>query len=403
MPWARVGAAGQRRAHRQQLDQMQQDRPRPGVWPGARIALPGTLGGGARGPPLTSRSRHPAFGLLLKPTPAIAQAGQTSASQGYWGGGVLPSRVRHLARSLHPGPVFPGGGFAPPYLHYAPASRRSGRARTAGCCFAAVRAFHVPGASGKSHALKDLTVHLCSGENIAKYINAKHFDRAVHVSFGNFIKSELGLPLDRALGNICNLFPAVPAGKVKPTMIIDHIEDVMDQPDMEQVLTGFARECRKRNTFKVLVCTSSLAHATSVLRLNGGTKFRLACWPCSSRWEDELLRLYLAGISSTKCLSKDRLESVLSCVVICGSPGELLFYLGLNCDLFACELLNYVWTGKVEEIIAASPKARLHLSSSTAETWSEGFDALKYFAERDSAMGDPDNVVQMSCAYDAVE
>eukprot|EP00291_Cryptomonas_curvata_P016930 CAMPEP_0172167284 /NCGR_PEP_ID=MMETSP1050-20130122/9485_1 /TAXON_ID=233186 /ORGANISM="Cryptomonas curvata, Strain CCAP979/52" /LENGTH=351 /DNA_ID=CAMNT_0012838055 /DNA_START=118 /DNA_END=1172 /DNA_ORIENTATION=- len=236
-----------------------------------------------------------------------------------------------------------------------------------------------PFASGKSHALKDLTVHLRRGENIAKYINARHFDRAVHISFGNFMKSELGLPLDRALGDICNLFPAVPAGKVKPTMIIDHIEDVMDQPDTQQVLTGFARECRETNSFKVLVCTSSLAHATSVLKWNGGTKFRLACWPCSCRWEESLLRLYLAGFASTKFLSKDELESVLSCAVICGSPG------------------------KVDEIVAASPKARLHLSSSTAEAWSEGFDALKYFAERDSAMGDPDTAVQTSGANDAVD
>jgi hypothetical protein len=257
-----------------------------------------------------------------------------------------------------------------------------------------------PFASGKSHALKDLTVYLRYGENIAKYINAKHFDRRVHLSFGNFIKSELGLPLDRALGDIWNLFPAVPAGKVKPTMIIDHIEDVMDQPDIQQVLTGFARECRETNSFKVLVCTSSLAHATSVLKWNGGTKFRLACWPCSSRWEEGLLRLYLAGFASTKCLSEVELESVLSCAVICGSPGELLFYLGLDCNLFAYELMNYVWTGKVEEIIAASPKARLLLSSSTAETWSEGFDALKDFAERDSAMGDPDTVVQTSGVND---
>ncbi len=67
------------------------------------------------------------------------------------------------------------------------------------------------------------------------------------------------------------------------------------------------------------------------------------------------------------------------------------------------KLMNYVWTGKVEEIIAASLKARLHLSSSTAETWSEGFDTLQYFAERDSAMGDPDTVFQTSCANDAVE
>ena len=136
-------------------------------------------------------------------------------------------------------------------------------------------------------------------------------------SHGNFLKSELGLPLDRALGDICNLFPAVPKGNVKPTIIIDHIEDVMDQPTVQQVLTGFAREICETSLWKVLVCTSSLAHATSILQLNGGTKFRLACWPCSSRWGEGILRLYLAGFASTKCVSKDELESVLSAAVNC--------------------------------------------------------------------------------------
>ena len=50
-----------------------------------------------------------------------------------------------------------------------------------------------PFASGKSHALKDLTLHLRRGENFAKYINAKHFDRAVHVSW-KFSKVRTGTP-----------------------------------------------------------------------------------------------------------------------------------------------------------------------------------------------------------------
>ncbi len=58
---------------------------------------------------------------------------------------VLPSCVRHPARVLHPDPVGPEGGVVPPYLPHTPASRGSGKARTASGGFAAARALHVPG------------------------------------------------------------------------------------------------------------------------------------------------------------------------------------------------------------------------------------------------------------------
>lgn len=184
-----------------------------------------------------------------------------------------------------------------------------------------------PFGSGKSFALKDLTIYLQRNGCLVKYLNAQDFDRNVHKSsFAHFLKSELRQPLDKSLGDISRLVPDVgQPGVIKPTFIVDHIEDVMMIPDTQHVLTGIARDCREADSFRFLVCCNSLDYATSMLKWNGGHKIRLACYPDNGRWKEDILRLYIMTFQSIIGLSREEVDAILSCAILCGSPGKSSF------------------------------------------------------------------------------
>ena len=110
-----------------------------------------------------------------------------------------------------------------------------------------------PYGSGKSSALKDVTVRLLDNGDFAKYINARDFDRSVHGFLETFIKSQLQLPLDKAFGDLSRVVPPVLDGALRPTIILDHIEDLEGNPDLQRVITGIARDSRDSNAFRFLI------------------------------------------------------------------------------------------------------------------------------------------------------
>ena len=224
-----------------------------------------------------------------------------------------------------------------------------------------------PYGSGKSCALKDVTVRLQDNGNFAKYINARDFDSAVHGVLETFIKSELRLPLDKALGDLTRVVPPVSDGSIKPTIILDHIEDLIGDPNLQRVITGIARDCRESNAFRFLVCCTSLEMTKTILGWNGGHKFRLACWPDSGRWNKDILRLYVKQFNSLASFPPDLVESIVACAVECGSPG------------------------KVEELICQSEQGRRRLSETAGAAWIEGLEALTTFAIRDNAIPAPES------------
>ena len=219
-----------------------------------------------------------------------------------------------------------------------------------------------PYGSGKSYALKDLTVRLQDNKNYAKYINARDFDSGVHGVLEGFIKSELGLPLDRALGDLSKVVPADSSTKYKPTIIIDHTEDIASDPNLQRVITGIARDSRESNGFRFVVCCSSLEMTQNILAWNGGHKFRLACWPDSGRWKREMLEIYVKQFKSIACLGISQQAEIIEFSAIAGSPG------------------------KVEELIHLSTASRRILSEAAKEAWAEGLMGLESFAIRDNAI-----------------
>ena len=227
-----------------------------------------------------------------------------------------------------------------------------------------------PYGSGKSYALKDLTLRLQDNRNLAKYINARDFDSGVHGVLENFIKSELGLPLDKALGDLSRVIPPAVDGAIRPTIILDHIEDLVADPNLQRVITGIARDSRDSNAFRFLICCTSLETTKTILGWNGGHKFRLACWPDSGRWKRGILSFYLKQFKSMANVAPDQVEAIVACAVECGSPG------------------------KVEELICLSGEGRRVLSEAAGATWIEGVEVLRSFAIRDNAIRAPSEPVE---------
>ena len=212
-----------------------------------------------------------------------------------------------------------------------------------------------PFGSGKSYALKDLTVRLQDKGNYVKYIDARDFDSGLHKALETFIMKQLKMPLDNALGDLSLVVPTVIEGALKPTIILDHVEDMAADSNLQRVITGIARDSRESNAFRFLICCSSLSMTKTVLGWNGGHKFRLACWPGSGRWDKDILALYVRQFKSMGSVSREEAEAIVACAVECGSPG------------------------KVEELIYMSVEGRRIQALQAGAAWDEGVEELRSF------------------------
>ena len=133
--------------------------------------------------------------------------------------------------------------------------------------------FTSPYGAGKSHALKDLTVHLRRSYTFAKYIDGR--SAAASSSAAEFIYGSLLLTKDAAREDLGPLLP-ISKGENKTTIIIDHFEDLMDLFGVETMALAknWTRETYDTCSYRVLVCVAPESRALEVLNWNGGVKFR---------------------------------------------------------------------------------------------------------------------------------
>jgi hypothetical protein len=232
-----------------------------------------------------------------------------------------------------------------------------------------------PFSSGKTYALKDLTVKLQNSETYVKYIDGE--DSVGCTTSSEFLFRSIGLPKESIVGDIGNVLPDS-SGSTKTTIIIDHFEALMRFPDTESLIRALARECYDKNAYRVLLCITPLDQAVSVLKWNGGHKIRLAFWPHAARWDSPILDALVRKEFST--LAPDQIADVVRYASICGSPGQCCTFNMLRGKLRKRLNILFFFAGKVKEFVLSSQQFREELSHACDNAWKEADRVLRPIA-----------------------
>jgi hypothetical protein len=180
-----------------------------------------------------------------------------------------------------------------------------------------------PFASGKTVALKDMTVIMQSKGHIVKYLDAKD-KRALgnnDPTFINWLRSHLGLSLREYTADFESFLPKSKAG---PTVIIiDHFEDFLWTPDAKPVIEGLCRDAFEKKTYKIVLCINGCKKALEVLNWNGGENIRIAASAGCGRWDIGCIKAMAALAPRLSRITDEQRAEIIRLGAVSGSPSVL--------------------------------------------------------------------------------
>ena len=182
-----------------------------------------------------------------------------------------------------------------------------------------------PFASGKTVALKDMTVIMQSKGYIVKYLDAK--DKGSmgdnDPTFINWLRFHLGLSHRRCTDDLDAFLPKSKAG---PTVIIiNHFEDFLWTPDAKSVIEGLCRDAFEKKTYKIVLCITRLEKALEVLNWNGGAseKIRIAASAGCGRWDIGCIQAMAALAPRLSRIAAEQRAEIIRLGAVSGSPSVL--------------------------------------------------------------------------------
>jgi hypothetical protein len=178
-----------------------------------------------------------------------------------------------------------------------------------------------PVSSGKTVAMKDMTLRMRSQGFPVKYLDAH--DRMLMVQdnffFIDWLRSGLGLSLE---GNAIDLDLILPKSKAGPTIIvIDHFDDLMETFDPKFVIKALCRFALEKKTYKIVLVIARVNRALEVLNWHGGDKIRIAGSPGCGRWDFDGISLVAASEPRLMSYSDEDRKKIIRLGTLSGSPS----------------------------------------------------------------------------------
>jgi hypothetical protein len=177
-------------------------------------------------------------------------------------------------------------------------------------------------ASGKTVALKDMTLIMQSKGYIVKYLDAKDNKGPgiASLQFIDWLRSRIGLYARRYNVDFESFLPKCKAG---PTVIvIDHFEDFVWTSSAKAVIKGLCRDALEKETYKIVLSITGWNEAIEVLDWNGGEKIWLAgSSACCGRWDSDGIDAIAALEPRFATLGDEERAEILRLSVLSGSPS----------------------------------------------------------------------------------